>query len=63
MKKIKRDQRPYELVQQHLSGLILGTILRIVEDLGDPYQAKPGLGGMTAYTADTKFEIGSLRDC
>ena len=49
MKKIKRDQRPYELVQQHLSGLILNTILKIVEDLGDPYQAKPGLGGMTAY--------------
>ena len=49
MKKIKRDQRPYELVQQHLSGLILNTILKIVEDLGDPYRAKPGLGGMTAY--------------
>ena len=47
--KIKRDQRPYELVQQHLSGLIMNTILKIVEDLGDPYQAKPGLGGMTAY--------------
>ena len=49
MKKGKRDQRPYELIQQHLSGLILNTILKIVEDLGDPYQAKPGLGGMTAY--------------
>ena len=49
MKKGKRDQRPYELVQQHLPGLILSTILRIVEDLGDPYRAKPGLGGMTAY--------------
>ena len=49
VKKGKRDQRPYELVQQHLSGLILSTILRIVEDLGGPYQAKPGLGGMTAY--------------
>ena len=49
MKKGKRDQRPYVLVQQHLSGLILNTILKIVEDLGDPYQAKPGLGGMTAY--------------
>ena len=49
MKKGKRDQRPYELVQQHLSGLILSTILGIVEDLGDPYRAKPGLGGMTAY--------------
>ena len=49
MKKRKRDQRPYELVQQHLSGLILNTILKVVEDLGYPYQAKPGLGGMTAY--------------
>ena len=39
MKKRKCDQRQYDLVQQHLPGLILGTILRIVEDLG----------GMTAY--------------
>ena len=42
MKKRKRDQRQYDLVQQHLPGLILSTILRIVEDLGDPYHAKPG---------------------
>ena len=35
--KRKRDQRSYELVQQHLSGFILNTILKIVEDLGDPY--------------------------
>ena len=49
MKKIKRDQRQYELVQQRLPGLILGTMLGIVEDLGDPYRTKPGLGGMTAY--------------
>ena len=28
---------------------MLNTVLKIVEDLGDPYQAKPGLGGMTAY--------------
>ena len=49
MKKRKRDQRQYDLIQQHLPGLILGTILRIVEDLGDPYQAKPGLGGMAAH--------------
>ena len=49
MKKGKRDQRQYDLIQQHLPGLILSTILRIVEDLGDPYRAKPGLGGMTAY--------------
>ena len=49
MKKRKRDQRPYELVRQRLPGLILNTMLKIVEDLGDSYQAKPGLGGMTAY--------------
>ena len=49
MKKGKCDQRQYDLVQQRLPGLMLGTILRIVEDLGGPYRAKPGLGGMTAY--------------
>ena len=49
MKKTKRDQRQYDPVQQRLPGLMLNTILKIVEDLGDPYQAKPGLGGMTAY--------------
>ncbi len=49
MKKGRHDQRQYDPVQQHLPGLILNTILRIVEDLGDPYRAKPGLGGMTAY--------------
>ena len=49
MKKGKCDQLQYDLVQRHLPGLILGTILRIVEDLGDPYQAKPGLGCMAAY--------------
>ena len=49
MKKRKRDQRPCELIQQHLPGPILNTILKMVEDLGDPYRAKPGLGGMTAY--------------
>ena len=45
----KRDQRQYDLVQQYLSGLILNTILKIVQTLGDPYRAKPGLGGMAAY--------------
>ena len=49
MKKRKRAQRPYGLIQRHLPGLILGTTLRIAEDLGDPYQAKPGSGGMAAY--------------
>ena len=30
------------MVQQHLSGLVLNTILKIVEEVGDPYQANPG---------------------
>ena len=37
------------MVQQYLPDLILNTILEIVEEMGDPYQTKPGLGGMTAY--------------
>ncbi len=37
------------MVQQYLPGLILNTILEIVREMGDPYQTKPGLGGMTAY--------------
>ena len=45
----KRDQRPYDLVQQYLPGLILNMILEIIQDLGDPYVARPGLGGMAAY--------------
>ena len=62
MKKGKRDQRQYDLVQQHLPGLILSTILRIVEDLGDPYQAKPGLGGMTAYPPKTMAVVCILME-
>ena len=49
MSERKRDQRQYDLIQQYLPGLILNTILKIVNDLGDPYAARPGLGGMTAY--------------
>ena len=45
----KRDQRQYDLVQQYLPGLTLNTMLGIIPYLGDPYDAKPGLGGMTAY--------------
>ena len=37
------------MVQQCLPGLILNTIPGIICELGDPYDAKPGLGGMTAY--------------
>ena len=45
----KRDQPHHDRVQQYLPGLILNTILGIIPYLGDPYDAKPGLGGMTAY--------------
>ncbi len=37
------------MVQQYLPGLILNTILDTVREMDGPYQAKPGLGGMTAY--------------
>ena len=36
-------------VQQYLPGLILSTILNTIKEMDDPYQARPGLGGMTAY--------------
>ena len=49
MSERKRDQRRYDLIQQYLPGLILNTILKIVNDLGDSYAARPSLGGMTAY--------------
>ena len=49
MSERKRDQRQYDLIQQYLPGLILNTILKIVNDLGDPYTARFNLGGMTAY--------------
>ena len=45
----KRDQPHHDLVQQYLPGLIMNTILGIIRELGDPYVAKPGLGGMAAY--------------
>ena len=45
----RRDQRPFNIVQQYLLGLILSTILNTVKEMGDSYQAGPGLGGMTAY--------------
>ena len=45
----RRDQRPFNIVQQYLPGLILSTILSTVKEMGDPHQARPGLGGMTAY--------------
>ncbi len=33
----KRDQRQYDLIQQYLSGLILNTVLKIINDLDGPY--------------------------
>ena len=45
----KRDQPHHDLVQQYLPDLILNTVLGTICKLGDPYDAKPGLGGMTAY--------------
>ena len=45
----KRDQPHHDLAQQYLPGLILNTILGIIPYFGDPYVAKPGLGGMAAY--------------
>ena len=45
----KRDQSRHDLVLQYLPDLILNTMLGIIRELGDPYDAKPGLGGMTAY--------------
>ena len=53
----KRDQRQYDLVQQYLPGLILNTILGIIRELGDPYDAKPGLGGMAAYPPMTMAAV------
>ena len=48
----KHDQPRHDLVQQYLPGHILNMILGIIRELGDPYDAKPGLGGMTAYPPD-----------
>ena len=45
----KHDQRQYDLVQQYPPDLILNMVLGTIRELGDPYYAKPGLGGMTAY--------------
>ena len=36
----RRDQRPFNIVQQYLPGLILSTILNTVKEMGDPYQAR-----------------------
>ena len=44
------------------AGLILGTILMIVEDLVDPYWAKPGLGSMTAYPPKVMTVVCTLME-
>ncbi len=49
MTKTKRDQRPFDTVRLYLPGLIPNTIPETVREMDDPCQAKPGLGGMTAY--------------
>ena len=45
----KHDQPHHDLVQQYLPGLILNTVLGIIQELGNPYVAMSGLGGMAAY--------------
>ena len=45
----KRDQSRHDLVRRYQPGLILNTILGIICELGDPYVAKPDLGGMAVY--------------
>ena len=37
------------MVQQYLPGPMPNTILETVGEMGDPCQARPGPGGMTAY--------------
>ena len=58
----KRDQRPFGMVERHLSGLILNPILKIVEEMGDPYQANPRLGGMTAYPPKAMAVIHIMKE-
>lgn len=48
MANTKRDQRPFDVVQQYLPGLAPNTIPETIKEMGDPCRAKPGLGGMTA---------------
>ena len=37
------------MVRQYLPGLTLNILLEMVMEADDPYQTKPGLGGMAAY--------------
>ena len=45
----KRDQRSFDLVQKHLSPLMLSTILEIIEEMSSPYRIMPGLSGPRGY--------------
>ena len=61
----KRDQPHHDLVPQYLPGLILNKILGITHKFGDPYDAKPCLGGMVAYptmtmTAASRNKVSAL---
>ena len=49
MTEAKRDQRPFDVVQQYLPGLILNAILETLGEMDDPYRTRPGLNGVTAY--------------
>ena len=40
-----------------MSGLLLNIVLQIVEELGDPYPVRSGLGGMTAYPPRTMAAV------
>ena len=60
----KRDQPHHDLVRQHLPGLILNTIPGIIPEFGDPYVAKPDLGGTATYqpriiTAASRTKVGA----
>ena len=49
----KRDQRSFDLVQRYLPGLILATVVRIVNGMDEPYTLNPGVGGKNGYLPRT----------
>ena len=49
MTKAKHDQRPFDMVQRYLPGLILNTLPESDGEMGDPCQAKPGPDYLPAY--------------
>ncbi len=58
----KRDQRAYDLVKGHLSGLILNTMVRIVGELDAPYVNRPGIGGPRGYPPRAMAVACMIRD-